>query len=114
VAPGSGRINRPAPTLRPMPNVRALRLLAIALLLAALMSPASAQRAISLQDAVDRVQRETGGKILSAETVRQGRASVYRIKVLTREGRVQVVTVPAAGSGRANDRTPPPEPDDDR
>jgi hypothetical protein len=69
--------------------------------------PALAQRAISLQDAVDRVQRDTGGKILSAETVRQGQASVYRIKVLTREGRVQVVTVPAAGSGRANDPTPP-------
>ena len=76
--------------------------------------PALAQRAISLQDAVDRVQRDTGGKILSAETVRQGQANVYRIKVLTREGRVQVVTVPAAGSGRANDPTPPrrePEPD---
>jgi uncharacterized membrane protein YkoI len=83
------------------------------LLLALAAAPAVAQRAISLQDAVERVQRETGGKILTAETVRQGRASVYRIKVLTREGRVQVVTVPAAGSGRANDRTPPPPTDDD-
>jgi uncharacterized membrane protein YkoI len=90
-----------------------LRPLLLAVLLAA-SAPAAAQRAISLQDAVDRVQRETGGKILSAETVQQGRASVYRIKVLTREGRVQVVTVPAAGSGRANDRTPPPARDDDR
>ncbi|MCE3003269.1 MAG: hypothetical protein LW860_11330 [Xanthomonadaceae bacterium] len=93
-----------------------LTLLAILLVvLAGALSaaPAAAPRAISLQDAVDRVQRETGGKILSAETVRQGRASVYRIKVLTREGRVQVVTVPAAGSGRANDRTPPPPPPDD-
>lgn len=87
----------------------------LAVLLAALVvaPAAAAQRAISLQDAVERVQRETGGKILTAETVRQGRASVYRIKVLTREGRVQVVTVPAAGSGRANDRTPPAPPDDD-
>jgi uncharacterized membrane protein YkoI len=90
-----------------------LRPLLLAVLLAA-SAPAAAQRAISLQDAVDRVQRETGGKILSAETVQQGRASVYRIKVLTREGRVQVVTVPAAGSGRANDRSPPPARDDDR
>jgi hypothetical protein len=88
--------------------------LCVALLPALLALPASAQRAISLQDAVERVQRETGGKILTAETVRQGRASVYRIKVLTREGRVQVVTVPAAGSGRANDRTPPPPADDER
>ena len=91
-----------------------LRPILLALLLAAPVAPVAAQRAISLQDAVDRVQRETGGKILSAETVQQGRASVYRIKVLTREGRVQVVTVPAAGSGRANDRTPPPARDDDR
>lgn len=73
------------------------------------LAPAAAQRAISLQDAVERVQRDTGGKILSAESVRQGRADVYRIKVLTREGRVQVVTVPAAGSGRANDPTPTPQ-----
>jgi uncharacterized membrane protein YkoI len=88
-------------------------ILLAALLLALAAAPVMGQRAISLQDAVDRVQRETGGKILSAETVRQGRASVYRIKVLTREGRVQVVTVPAAGSGRANDRTPPPADDDE-
>ena len=78
------------------------------LLLLGAAAPVVAQRAISLQDAVERVQRETGGKILSAESVRQGRADVYRIKVLTREGRVQVVTVPAAGSGRANDPTPVP------
>ncbi len=97
-----------------MPIPRAARFAPIALLLAVLALPVAAQRAISLQDAVDRVQRETGGKILSAETVQQGRASVYRIKVLTREGRVQVVTVPAAGSGRANDPTPPPPPDDNR
>ncbi len=89
---------------------RVVRRLALALLLGcAAVAPAGAQRAISLQDAVDRVQRETGGKILSAESVSQGRADVYRIKVLTREGRVQVVTVPASGSGRANDPEPPPQ-----
>jgi uncharacterized membrane protein YkoI len=91
------------------PRHRKLTRLGVTLLLAlGVAAPVVAQRAISLQDAVERVQRETGGKILSAESVRQGRADVYRIKVLTREGRVQVVTVPAAGSGRANDPTPPP------
>jgi len=89
---------------------RVARRLALALLLGcAVVAPAHAQRAISLQDAIERVQRETGGKILSAESVNQGRADVYRIKVLTREGRVQVVTVPAAGSGRANDPKPTPQ-----
>jgi hypothetical protein len=87
-----------------MPALRRLPLVGLLLLAA---SPAVAQRAISLQDALERVQRETGGKILSAETVRQGRADVYRIKVLSPQGRVQVVTLPAAGSGRANDPSPP-------
>ena len=59
--------------------------------------PAAAQRAVDLQDAVERVQRQSGGRILSAETVRIGRQKLYRVKVLTPEGRVQVVTVPAAG-----------------
>jgi hypothetical protein len=97
----------------PIRPVRTTRLLAFAACLL-LAFPALAQRAVSLQDAVDRVQRETGGKILSAETVRQGRASVYRIKLLTRDGRVQVVTVPAAGNGRANDPDPPRRDDPQR
>ena len=64
----------------------------------ALADPALAQRAVDLQDAVERVQRQTSGRILSAETVRSGRQKLYRVKVLTPEGRVQVVTVPAAGA----------------
>lgn len=67
---------------------------------AVLASPVQAQRATDLQDAVERVQRQTGGRILSAETVRSGRQKLYRVKVLTPEGRVQVVTVPAAGESR--------------
>jgi uncharacterized membrane protein YkoI len=54
-----------------------------------------AQRAETLQDAVQRVQQETGGKILSAHTVRSGKSKVYRIKVLTPDGRVRVVQVQA-------------------
>lgn len=68
-------------------------MLVLALLGAA---PAHAQRALDLRDAVERVQRESGGRILSAETVRIGKQKVYRIKVLTRDGLVKVVLVEAA------------------
>jgi uncharacterized membrane protein YkoI len=51
--------------------------------------------ALTLQDAVAKVERETQGKVLSAETRHNGDRTVYRIKVLTRDGRVQVVEVPA-------------------
>ena len=73
--------------------------LAIALLalMLALPDPAAAQRAISVRDAVERVQRETKGRILSAETVQIGRQRIYRVKVLTPDGTVRVVSVPAAG-----------------
>ena len=51
----------------------------------------SADRRISLQQAVDRVQRETGGRVLDARDAGDG----YRIKVLTRRGEVRVVYVDA-------------------
>jgi hypothetical protein len=74
---------------------RFLLLLVVALACSA--TPALAQRALNLQEAVERVQQETGGKILSAETVRIGRQKMFRIKVLTPDGRVRVVQIPAAG-----------------
>ncbi|GAB4513648.1 MAG: hypothetical protein Tsb0026_18500 [Sulfuricaulis sp.] len=50
---------------------------------------------ISLDEAVARVRRETGGRVLSAEA----RDSRYRIKVLMPNGAVRVVNVDAR-SGR--------------
>ena len=50
---------------------------------------------ISLDEAVTRVRRETGGRVLSAEA----RNSRYRIKVLLPNGAVRVVNVDAR-SGR--------------
>ena len=50
---------------------------------------------MSLNQAVQQVQRDTGGRILSAETVDQGGRRVHRIKVLLPSGRVRVVTVDA-------------------
>ncbi|HRQ64436.1 MAG TPA: hypothetical protein PKZ76_06180, partial [Xanthomonadaceae bacterium] len=59
--------------------------------------PAAAQ---SLNDTVRRIERETGGRILSAETVVSGNREVYRIKVLTPDGRVRVVQEPAPAGSR--------------
>ncbi len=52
-------------------------------------------REISAQEAVAQVQRETNGKVLSVQTLNMGKRKVYRIKVLTREGQVRVIQVPA-------------------
>jgi len=48
---------------------------------------------IGLDEAVRRVQRETGGRILSAEAVQGPGAPAYRIKVLLPSGRVRVIVV---------------------
>lgn len=50
---------------------------------------------MSLNQAVQQVQRETGGRVLSAETINQGGRSVHRIKVLTPSGQVRVMIVDA-------------------
>jgi len=60
---------------------------------AAQQPPATAE---SLDQAVIQVQQETDGKVLSAEQRHVGRRLEYRIKVLTPEGHVRVVTVEAA------------------
>jgi uncharacterized membrane protein YkoI len=68
-------------------------LLAVCLALGA--SRHGSARGLTLQEAIAKVERETQGKVLSAETKRSGNRTVYRIKVLTRDGRVQVIEVPA-------------------
>jgi uncharacterized membrane protein YkoI len=71
-------------------------LIAILLGCACLTSvPTLRAAAMSMQEAIAKVERETHGKVLSAETKRTGNRAVYRIKVLTRDGRVQVIEVPA-------------------
>ena len=52
-------------------------------------------RELTAQEAVAKVQQETSGKVLSVQTLMQGRHKVYRIKVLTSDGQVRVVQVPA-------------------
>jgi uncharacterized membrane protein YkoI len=51
----------------------------------------AADRRISLAQAIEAVQRATGGKVLDAKDL----GSQYRIKVLTRNGEVRVVLVDA-------------------
>ena len=73
------------------------------LLIAASLTMAGAPNvtfAASLNEAVQQVQRETGGRVLSADTVNQGGRSVHRIKVLTPSGQVRIVTIDAQSRGR--------------
>jgi uncharacterized membrane protein YkoI len=71
------------------------RFLRTAVLSLAAVCTAGQASPVTLQDAVAKVERDTHGKVLSAETKRNGNRTVYRIKVLTRDGRVQVVEAPA-------------------
>jgi len=50
---------------------------------------------ISLDEAVERVRRQSGGRVLSAETVRRNHRVVHRIKVLLPSGHVRIFHVDA-------------------
>ncbi len=64
--------------------------------LAVLAASVAAKTApLTLQEAIAKVERETGAKVLSAETKHAARQTVYRIKILTREGQVKIIEVPA-------------------
>jgi uncharacterized membrane protein YkoI len=55
---------------------------------------------MSLNEAVQQVRQETGGRVLSAdETSKDGRR-VYRIKVLTPSGHVRVYVIDAQSGAR--------------
>ena len=73
------------------------RILALLLVTGALLTAGAPNItfAASLNDAVQQVQRETGGRVLSADTVNQGGRTVHRIKVLTPSGQVRIVTIDA-------------------
>lgn len=63
---------------------------------------AEIQGAATLREAVALVERDTGGRILAAETVTTGSTRVYRIKVLTPDGTVRVVQVMAIDSDKSS------------
>jgi hypothetical protein len=56
---------------------------------------------ISLDEAVSRARDKADGKVLSAETVRVDGRKVYRIKILTRDGRVKRKQIDAETGGPA-------------
>lgn len=68
-------------------------LAAVVAILAAQVSPAADE--ITVQQAVDKVQRETNAKVLSVQTLQVGKRKLYRIKLLTPGGQVRVVDVKA-------------------
>ena len=57
-------------------------------------------QAVSLNEAVQQVQRETGGRVLSADTINQDGRMVHRIKLLTPAGQVRVVVIDAQTGSR--------------
>ena len=69
--------------------------LALLSLLCVTLAPPLLAREISVQEAVAQAQRESSGKLLSVQTLNVGKRKVYRIKLLTRDGRVRIVQVVA-------------------
>lgn len=53
--------------------------------------PAAKETRGSLPDSVRRVERQTGGEVLRAEPIQRDGREVYRLKVLTSDGRVRVM-----------------------
>jgi len=55
------------------------------------------EKSLTLEQAVARVQNQVGGKVLKADSRNLGRYTEYRIKVLTPEGHVRVLTLRSDG-----------------
>ncbi len=52
-------------------------------------------REISVQEAVAEAQRQADGKVLSVQALNVGKRKIYRIKILTHDGQVRVIQIPA-------------------
>lgn len=63
----------------------------------------------ALSDAVRRVERQSGGQVLSAERVPFDGRNVNRVKVVDSSGRVRVYMDDPQGQGRRQPDPPPPE-----
>jgi len=62
-----------------------------------------------LPASVRRVQRETGGEVLKAQPIQRDGREVYRVKVLTPQGRIRVVEeIPPPPRERPIRNEPPP------
>lgn len=83
--------------MRTMQARRGTSLLVFFLMLscAAIGSAPVVAREVSVQEAVAQAQRQADGKVLSVQTLNVGKRKVYRVKILTRDGQVRVIQVPA-------------------
>jgi len=61
---------------------------------------------LTLEEAVAKVQQDTGGKILSADPRRLGRRTEYRIKVLTPDGHVRIIAISSDAPRRGPGKNP--------
>jgi hypothetical protein len=59
---------------------------------------------MTLEQAVAKVQNETRGKVLQADTRQLGHITEYRIKVLTPDGHVRVVPVRTEAAKKVADK----------
>lgn len=76
-------------------HMRSMLLRCALALLAASFATSALAGEISVQEAIAKAQRDTPGKVLSAQTLRLGKRKIYRIKILTSEGQVRIVQVSA-------------------
>jgi hypothetical protein len=78
----------------------------------------------NLPESVRRVERQTGGEVLRAEPMQRDGREVYRVKVLTSDGRVRVIQddpqqgrrsdEPQRGGNRGRERSEERSGDDDQ
>lgn len=64
----------------------------------------------NLPDSVRRAERETGGQVLRAQPIERDGREVYRVKVLTPQGRVKVVENDRKAPQASNHPTEPVNP----
>ena len=74
---------------------RMLRSLLIALVLS--LSMVASAWAISLQEAAERVARQHNAQVVSAHTIERDGRRIHVIRILTRDGVVRTIRVPADG-----------------
>lgn len=79
------------PDKRPTALIK--KFLSVCFLALALLAWSPPGAAMTLHEAVQKVQRDTGGRVLSARTERRGDVIIHHIKVQTRDGVVRTVRI---------------------
>jgi len=77
------------------PGSWAAALLTIVLALGAVTLPSAELRADTLREVAERVARQNDARVVSARIVERGGKRFYEIRIMTRDGVVRTVRVPA-------------------